>query len=190
MADWPIIDEFLQREDVTYTIWFIGGGECSEAKVRDLVDGAMEVFQNESVGIVTGGTDDGLPAIAAESAKEHGLPTLGILPERATKFRLEAYNDYLIYVPPRYGESRWGDESEIGAKLTDGVIMIGGGVGTEAEYALSQKEAPIPIVAIDGTGGLSDRLNREPDYQESDTTPSKPISEGKSAAEFILMKIN
>ncbi|PIN93574.1 hypothetical protein COU54_02755 [Candidatus Pacearchaeota archaeon CG10_big_fil_rev_8_21_14_0_10_31_24] len=38
-------------------------------------------------------------------------------------------------IPPRYGFSEWGDESEIFGKLVNGVILIEGGMGTAIEFS-------------------------------------------------------
>lgn len=190
MSQWPEVDEFLDRPEVDNAIWFIGGADCSEADVGKIVDKAMQQFEEENIGVVTGGTEGGLPEIAARRAKEYGIPTLGIYPERGEKYFLEEVNDHEAMVSPTYGESTWGDESEIGAKIVDGVIVFGGSEGTMAEYSLSQKDDSAYAVAIEGTGGLADDLQDMSIYSESDYTPDSDIQNGREAAKFILNNLN
>lgn len=190
MSQWSEVDEFLDRPEVENAIWFIGGADCSEADVGKIVDKAMQQFEEENIGVVTGGTEGGLPEIAARRAKEYGIPTLGIYPERGEKYFLEEVNDHSAMVSPTYGESTWGDESEIGAKIVDGVIVFGGSEGTMAEYSLSQKEDSAYAVAIEGTGGLADDLQDMSIYSESDYTPDSEIQNGREAAKFILNNLN
>ncbi len=190
MSQWSEVDEFLNRPEVDNAIWFIGGADCSETDVGEIVDGAMQQFEEENIGVVTGGTEGGLPEIAARRAKEYGLPTLGIYPERGEKYLLEEVNDHGAMVSPAYGESTWGDESEIGAKIVDGVMVFGGSEGTMAEYSLSQKDDSAYAVAIEGTGGLADDLQDMSIYSESDYTPDSDIQNGREAAKFILNNLN
>ncbi len=190
MSQWSEVDEFLDRPEVDNAVWFIGGADCSEADVGKIVDEAMQQFEEEDIGVVTGGTEGGLPEIAARRAKEYNIPTLGIYPERGEKYFLEEVNDHGAMVSPTYGESTWGDESEIGAKIVDGVIVFGGSEGTMAEYSLSQKDDSAYAVAIEGTGGLADELQDMSIYSESDYTPDSGIQNGREAAKFILNNLN
>jgi hypothetical protein len=190
MSQWSEVDEFLNRPEVDNAIWFIGGADCSEAEVGKIVDEAMQQFKEENIGVVTGGTEGGLPKIAATRAKEYDIPTLGIYPERGEKYFLEEVNDYGAMVSPTYGDSTWGDESEIGAKIVDGVMIFGGSEGTMAEYSLSQKDDSAYAVAIEGTGGLAADLQDMSIYSESDYTPDSDIQSGREAAKFILNNLN
>lgn len=186
MSQWSEVDEFLDNPEVENAIWFIGGADCSEADVGTMVDEAMQRFEGKNVGVVTGGTEGGLPEIAAKKAKEYDMPTLGIYPERGEKYFLEEANDHSVMVSPTYGESTWGDESEIGAKIVDGVMVFGGSEGTMAEYSLSQKDDSAYAVAIKGTGGLADDLQDMSIYSESEYTPSSSVGSGREAAKFIV----
>ncbi|PSG99183.1 MAG: hypothetical protein BRC29_03590 [Nanohaloarchaea archaeon SW_7_43_1] len=190
MSQWSEVNQFLDRPEVDNAIWFIGGADCSEANVGKILDEAMQQFEEESIGVVTGGTEEGLPEIAARRAKEYGIPTLGVYPERGEKYFLEEVNDHGVIVSPSYGESTWGDESEVGAKIADGVIVFGGSEGTMAEYSLSQKDDSAYAVAIKGTGGLADDLHNMNIYSESDYTPDSDIQNGREAAKFILNNLN
>lgn len=190
MSQWSEIDKFLDRSEVENAIWFIGGSDCSDADVENIVEEAMKQFKGKNIGVVTGGTEEGLPEIAARKAKKYNLPTLGIYPERGEEYFLEEFNDHGVMVPPIYGESNWGDESEIGAKIVDGVIVFGGSEGTMAEYSLSQKDASSYTVAIEGTGGLADDLQDMNIYSESSYTPDSGIQNGRKAAKFILNNLN
>lgn len=186
MSQWSEVDEFLSRSDVDNAIWFIGGSDFTDAAER--VDDAMQMFADENIGVVTGGTDDGLPRIAAKKAKEYDIPTLGIYPQKAEEkgYVLEEFNDYGFCAEPRARGSSWGDESEVGAKIVDGVLMFEGGHGTRVEYHSSQKDDPAYVVAMEGTGGAADKLNNDEDYLTSEHTPEEPISSGEEAAKFVL----
>lgn len=190
MSQWSEVDEFLDNPEVENAIWFIGGADCSDVNVGDIVDEAMQMFEGENIGVVTGGTKGGLPEIAAKKAQEYDMPTLGIYPERGEKYFFEEANDYGAMVSPTYGESSWGDESELGAKIVDGAIVFGGSEGTMAEYSLSQKDDSAYAVAIDGTGGLADDLQDMTVYTESEHTPSTNVENGAKAAKFILNNLN
>lgn len=186
MSEWSEVDEFLDRPDVENTVWFIGGYDCSENEITDIVDEAMRQLQHHEVGVITGGTEGGLPEIAATKANQYDIPTMGVVPERGEKYLLEDVNDHTVTVEPTYGESSWGDESEIGAKVVDGLMLFGGSEGTMAEYSLCQKNDPAYAVAVANTGGLADDLQEMGIYSNSEYTPSEEIQTGGKAAEFIL----
>src|SRR5207247_182413 len=103
-------------------------------------------FADYRIALLCGGTKFGVPAAAAEYAKEAGIPTIGVYPTVGTKHALPGDRlDLSICVPPAVGESDWGDESPVFAKLLDGVIVYGGGAGTliEAAHILKCNESLI-----------------------------------------------
>ena len=118
------------------------------------------------IAVLCGGTEWGVPKIAAEMAKKFNLPVIGVYPERGKKYALEDL-DLSIEIAPRYKNSEWGDESEVLVKLSDAVIIIGGSFGTQIEYSHAMKInegrikyglEPIYLIPILGVGGWSENI--------------------------------
>lgn len=96
---------------------------------------------------------DSLSTIAALSAKKTGGLTIGITYGKGK----EIYNDAATVVIPT-GLERGGGREFTLVLSCDAIITIGGGSGTLTEIAIAY-QAGIPIIAIDGTGGWSERLS-------------------------------
>jgi uncharacterized protein (TIGR00725 family) len=95
-----------------------------------------------------------LSTIAAEEAKKNGGITLAVALGRGkTKFEGMDHASAWVYTD----QSGGGGREVILANSCDGVIVLGGGVGTLIEIALSYTNLA-PIVLMENTGGWADRL--------------------------------
>lgn len=93
--------------------------------------------------VVTGGLG-GVMAAASRGAKKAGGKTLGILPGET---RSDANPFIDIAVPTGMGEMR----NALVARVADGLIAIGGQMGTLSEIALALKMGK-PVVSLDSWG--------------------------------------
>ncbi|MEK6960616.1 MAG: hypothetical protein AABX47_05560 [Nanoarchaeota archaeon] len=98
---------------------------------------------------------DSLPTISALAAKKIGGLTIGVTYGKGK----EIYNDAATVVIPT-GLERGGGREFTLVLSCDAIITIGGGSGTLTEIAIAY-QAGIPIIALDRTGGWSDRLSGE-----------------------------
>ncbi|WP_076866158.1 SLOG cluster 4 domain-containing protein [Bradyrhizobium mercantei] len=208
------IARFKSETGVRVIIAFSGGadsglGEKAPAPVKDFlqqrmneeIKEAVEYLSEYRIAALSGGTKYGVPAVAAQCAKEAGIPTIGVYPKCGEKHALpEAFLDLRICVESLFGDSAWGDESPVFAKLLDGVVVYGGGAGTLIEAAhilkcnesLIKKGRPKFIVPIRGSGGTADSLPYFPGKVEvrSACMPSDAISSGHDAAEWLENQLN
>jgi uncharacterized protein (TIGR00725 family) len=99
--------------------------------------------------LITGGTG-GVMEASARGAKEAGGLTVGFLPH-ADPSHANPYIDLVF--PTGLGTVR----NVLTARCADAVISVGGGVGTLNEITFAYDYA-VPIVALAGSGGWSDRL--------------------------------
>lgn len=120
------IQSFLKCRGLRCVIGFSGGSEENEERVTPIVESAIAVLAVYPVAILTGGTTWSVPNIANDAALRAGLSTIGVLPERGQKY-LNCQVNLPVVVQPRVPPSEWGDDSEVFAKLVNGMIMIGGG---------------------------------------------------------------
>jgi predicted Rossmann-fold nucleotide-binding protein len=126
--------ESLRSQGIEKIIAF--SGSCStelEADAERIVEESFEVYRGLPIAIQTGGTEFDIQKFAAARAKKEGMPLIGIYPSRGVRYRLSDL-DFALEVGPRLGQSSWGDESEIFAKLPNAVELIGGGIGTLIEF--------------------------------------------------------
>ena len=215
-----IISEFKKNHGIQRIIAFSGGSNAEisgvpendplQVKYKEFAQGLETRILRECIGklrgyqiaILTGGTKWGVPKTAAEIAREYGIKTIGIYPLIGKKHALGS--DCLalsICVEPRYGESRWGDESPIFSKLLDAVVVFSGGAGTLIECAhilkineaLQKNGLPVKyIVPISGTGGVADGLPfiwAKPDIRSA-CMPNYRVCTGAVAADIIIDKLN
>lgn len=210
-----IVDDFKRRLGINRIIAFSGGAdsglgedvpaEISAFKEKLMVEEirkAVVFLSGYNVAILTGGTSDGVPAAAARSAKDVGLATIGVFPRIGERKALSGdLLDLRICVEPRFGESCWGDESAIFAKLLDAAIVYGGTAGTliEAAHILKindyrmKRSMPVKfIVSITGSGGTADLLPYFPAKVSVRTAcmPTTAITSARVAAKEILQRFN
>ncbi|MBD3249082.1 hypothetical protein GF336_03480 [Candidatus Woesearchaeota archaeon] len=196
------IKKFMENNKLEKIIAFSGGADEKKEKVERIIEDSILYFKNKPIGILTGGTYWGIPKFATDIAKDYGLKTIGVMPERGEKYSLDNL-DLKIKVPPKYGNSEYGDESEVFAKLADGVEIIGGSAGTAIEsYHIikinsriidyikkeTTKETPKIIAPIAGLGGFSEEIYSI--QSAKGMIPPSKIFEGGDAAKYLLSKLD
>ena len=107
--------------------------------------------------IFINGACPGLPNDALLGAKEVGGLTIGISPAFSLHEHIEEYmspheNDFIMYTGQGFME-----RDIINIRSSDGVIIIGGGIGTLNEFTIAYEEGR-PIGVLTGTGGISDHI--------------------------------
>ncbi len=189
----------LMSKGIDKIIAFSGSSESGDS-AHELARESIDVFKNHNAAILTGGTTWGLPNAVAEYAKSHNIPVIGVLPERGRKY-VSKHLDFAIEVAAKYGDSEWGDDSEVFAKLVNGVEIIGGGMGTMIEFSHIMKinesrikyHLPVIYVAPVKTGeeDFSSVIYRLPLKAEVRDTcmPEKLFINGKSAAKFLVERL-
>ncbi len=105
--------------------------------------------------IFINGACPGLPHDALLGAKEAGAFTLGISPafseyEHVNEYHSPLENDMMIYTGQGFME-----RDIVNIRSSDGVIFIGGGIGTLNELTIAYDEGR-PMGILTGTGGISD----------------------------------
>jgi len=165
-----------------------------------IVEESFEVYKNFPIAIQTGGTNFDIQKYAAKFAKKYNMPFIGVYPSKGEKYKIPDM-DFAIEVTPRFGQSEWGDDSEIFSKLPHGVEMIGGSMGTLIEFGhlmkindakarQKQKQVYIAPVLIRGSKMFTDMIHAfelKP-YQKA-CLSEKPFTDGKTAAEFLIKKV-
>lgn len=139
----------------------------------------VEVAKSGSV-LITGGLE-GVMKAASRGAKDGGGITIGIIPQNDPSLANE-YCD--IVIPSGMGLAR----DFLNALSGDGVIIIGGGVGTLSETCAAYMHNK-PIVAIKNSGGIAEK------YADTYLDHRKNVlivgaSSPKEAVEILLEKIN
>lgn len=214
-----IIKSFKNEYGLHHVIAFSGGADdrpegiddvalaaalsdAAQKKEQHIIAQAIRRLQGYRIAILCGGTKWGVPNTATHETKKAGLMTIGVYPSTGKKHALGSdVLDLRICVEPEYGESRWGDESSVYAKLLDGVIVYGGGAGTLVEVAhvlkmneaiLSRNENPKLIAPISGTGGVADGMPfiwGKPRVL-SVSIPQERVTNGVRAAELFIESLN
>jgi predicted Rossmann-fold nucleotide-binding protein len=188
--------EALEKQGICRVIGFIGGSDL-EDRANEIIDQSLDVLKDYSVAILTGATNFGLPKYATERSKELGLPVIGIYPKRGAKYSLSNL-DLAIEVDSRFGDSEWGDSTELVAKIPHGVEVIGGGLGTAIEFSylmkinegrISHGKEPIYISTIIGLGGVSDSPESFPIKVEVLNSCIYSSDNGIDAARYLIDKL-
>lgn len=194
--------EFFERYNIKNIISFSGGTEVDESRVDRILNESFEVLsEHNGIAILTGGTVWGLPGRASQLATKYKMPTIGVFPRRGEKDTDRYALSRVVITPPRYGDSEFGDETELFVKLSDGMIMIAGGYGTALEYFYAMKindrrvrpkygQRPIYIAPVYGLGGFSERAY-DLVFNENlrQVLPEEPVNNGIEAAGFLVKKL-
>jgi len=197
-------ERFMKENDLTHVIGFSGGSDKQKSQVQSILSDSMVYLKNYPVAILTGGTCWGIPNYATEIAKDYGLKTIGVMPTRGVKYETNGL-DLKLVAEPKFASSEYGDESEIFAKIVNGVEIIGGSAGTAIEtfhilkindriidYAKKGKSDEVPkiIAPIKGIAGFSSEIYKLGLCEKMpECMPDQPIYEGGDAAKFILNRL-
>ncbi len=200
------VKRFMEENSLKKIISFSGGSDDQGDIVDKVIEESIIILKDYPVAVLTGGTRWGIPKKATEIAKDYGMKTIGVMPQRGEKNACAGL-DLQLVIDPRYGGSEYGDESEVFAKLSDAVEIIGGSMGTAIEFFHIMKindrrldpkylgkamedpdgERPIVVAPISGIKGfssdiycltLSERLKS--------VIPGRALVDGSSAAKYIL----
>ena len=91
-------------------------------------------YKNETLCLVSGLTNLGIPKLGYEIATQKGWQTMGIACEKAKDYELFKVNETIIK-----GEN-WGDESETFLNKIDALIRVGGGQQSIKETQLAKNK--------------------------------------------------
>lgn len=204
----PELEAFLARHGDEFRLAISGGANADRlSEVSSWIRVILEPLRRERVLIITGGTGDGVPGIAARVARrELGMPLLGLLPTRGRKSAAAEFvgpevdpdRTCLVEVPPLFGASMWGDESSLFVRLADAILVLDGEWGTTVEVALAMKansgrvkhrEPLIRIVPVDAFPGPAQVFARAPwmtDAVRQSALPSRPLFTPADVAGYLL----
>lgn len=124
---------------------------CTEQAYRLAYEVGEEVALQGAV-LITGGLG-GVMEAASKGAKDHGGLVVGIIPQDEKRYA-NAYCD--VVISTGLGHSR----NFVTAYSGDAVIVVGGGVGTAIEAGVAYQKGK-PIIAIKGSGGTADKIDRK-----------------------------
>ena len=190
------VQNFLRKKNIKKVIGFSGGYRDNEEQAKKVIEQSMQVYQGKNIAILKGGTDWNIPGDATLIAKDHGLLVIGVLPQTGEKYKIKNLDLELI-IPPLYSGSEWCDESQLFAKISDGIELIGGGPGAGVEIFQTMKisldriydeKTPIFIAPITGFGGIEELLYKSP-FVNTKFMPEKPFEDGTAAAKYLLEKL-
>lgn len=125
-----------------------GRDHCPKTAYLAAYQVGLEVARHGAV-LVSGGLG-GVMEAASHGAKDGGGFVIGIIPQD-NKAEANDFCDAVIATGMGYARDF------ITAYSADAVIVVGGGAGTLIEIAAAYQKK-IPIVAVKGTGGVTDRL--------------------------------
>jgi hypothetical protein len=167
---------FIERNGLVGVVGIIGASSVDRNKAEVLDDMLFESLSvcQERVGrfaVVCGGTEGGVPEIAALVSNRVGLPVIGVVPERGEKYVLKngTLNLCMIIPRPICGETSWGSEAPVLASMPNSVAVAGGEWGTMIELASIMKQNKskrkegkrrVPLAIIEGSGGICDIFRR------------------------------
>ncbi|WP_434287810.1 TIGR00725 family protein [Celeribacter sp. SCSIO 80788] len=124
-------------------------GETLPPVLLDAAEAVGKAVAQAGAALVTGGTG-GVMEASSRGAKAAGGLTVGFLPYGDAE-KANAYCDLVF--PTGMGTIR----NILTARCCHSLIMLGGGVGTLNELTVAY-DAGVPVVALEGCGGWSDRL--------------------------------
>ncbi|MBT8448966.1 MAG: hypothetical protein KJO69_04715, partial [Gammaproteobacteria bacterium] len=108
--------------------------EILEEALDDIEDEYVESGDFESITIVSGLTNMGIPKVAYEIADSRGYGTMGVAPEQANEYELYPVDEII------YEGENFGDESETFIDMLDVFVRVGGGAQAQHELELAEAE--------------------------------------------------
>lgn len=149
--------------------------ECSKAAFDIAYEVGQKIASAGAV-LVCGGLG-GVMESACRGAKEKGGTTVGIIPQDEFSFANE-FCDIVVCTGIGYARDF------VVASSADGIIAVGGGVGTLIEMSVGYM-AKKPVIAVTGSGGVAD------DYagkylNERNTMKIMTAPDAESAVEIIV----
>jgi uncharacterized protein (TIGR00725 family) len=116
----------------------------------------------QGVTVVTGGCS-GIPAVCIEEAYRLGAKTVGYFPHKDKKDYTdrqheENTHDIRYYAEAHFIQGFTARSLEM-IKNVDAAIVLNGRIGTLSEFGIAVEEG-LPLAVIEGTGGITDELQR------------------------------
>lgn len=132
------------------------GPQIEDGKARDLAR-TLGTEIGKRGHIFINGACPGLPHDALLAAKEAGSFTVGISPAFSQHEHLHEYhsphdNDLIVYTGQGFME-----RDIINIRSSDGVVIVGGGIGTLNEFTIAYEEGR-PIGVLTNSGGISNSI--------------------------------
>lgn len=109
--------------------------------------------------ILINGACPGLPDLAAAGAKEEGGFVFGVSPAFSLAEHVEVYDSPVAnYDMILYSGMGLMERDIVNIRSADGIIIVGGGVGTLNEFTVAYEERK-PVGVLSGSGGISDHID-------------------------------
>jgi predicted Rossmann-fold nucleotide-binding protein len=195
-----LLQTYVDKHHIRAIVSFSGGSDEKESIISPIVEECIELLSPYKVAIASGGTMFSVQKKAIDCALAAELPTIGVMPERGIKYQNPEVG-LILPVPPSYPPSHWGDDSEVFAKISNAVVVLGGGFGTLVEIAHilkvnedrfrhPEEGKPIVFCPIANLGGASDIVEYLI-FKDAlrQCLPEEKISTGKDAAQFIIDRL-
>jgi uncharacterized protein (TIGR00725 family) len=148
---------------------------CTEAASKTAYEVGKEIAKADAV-LVCGGLG-GVMESACRGAKDNGGTTIGIIPQEEFWFANQ-YCDIVICTGIGYARDF------IVASSADGIIAVGGGVGTLIEMGVAYMTKKT-IVAMAGSGGVADMYGGQ-FLDERKRVPITVAKDARAAVQVIL----
>lgn len=153
--------------------------DCTDNAKKVAYEVGKEIARAGAV-LVCGGLG-GVMESACSGAKENGGTTVGIIPQEEFSYANQ-YCDIVICTGIGYARDF------IVASSADGIIAVGGGVGTLIEMGVGYMAKKV-IVAIAGSGGVSDMYGGK--FLDERNRASITIAkDAKTAVDVIILSAN
>ena len=131
------------KDEKTLYVGVVGysAQEFDKEDAKDMLDEAFETVEQEllddqydTIAIVSGGTDIGIPKLAYELADDLDYETISVIPEEANEYPLYEVDQIL------YEGEKFGDESNAFIDMIDILIKVGGGKQSQKEYDMAEEK--------------------------------------------------
>ncbi len=132
----------------------------------DMTENKMFLEKSRQVGrcvarrdcILVNGACPGLPHAAAEGAKEEGGFILGVSPAFSRHEHVHEYKSPIgVYDIILYTGMGFMERDIVNIRSSDGIIILGGGIGTLNEFTIAYEEGK-PVGVLLNSGGISNYL--------------------------------
>ncbi|HEY3094183.1 MAG TPA: TIGR00725 family protein [Nitrososphaera sp.] len=153
--------------------------DCTEGAKKAAYEVGREIARTGAV-LVCGGLG-GVMESACRGAKENGGTTIGIIPQEEFSYANQ-YCDIVVCTGIGYARDF------IVASSADGIIAVGGGIGTLIELGVGYMAKKV-IVAIAGSGGVAEMYGGK-FLDERNRVPVTVAKDAKTAVDVILAASN
>ena len=192
------LEQFKLRFGVNSVIALSGGADVmGDEATRELFSEVLLATRELSPAVLTGGTKGGIPELGLRVARDLGIPTIGVFPQKGRKNALFELIDLPIEtMPPNLGSPTYGTETPTFATIPDVTIIIGGSFGTLTEISTMLKfngkkiedhENPIYLCPVEGSGGVADMIRQLVELKPGAEVclPTTPVRTGEEIASFM-----